>query len=82
MAHLNQIAMSVLDLRRTQRWYAEVFGFLPAGGTRAFKGYLAEKVQGVPGARSTCWWIVDQKDYFQLELFEFERPEVRPMPPD
>jgi len=82
MAHLNQIAMSVTDLRRTHAWYREVFGFVPAGGTSAFKGYLAEKVQGVKGAASTCWWLLDQQDYFQLELFEFERPAVRPLPAD
>jgi NAD(P)-dependent dehydrogenase (short-subunit alcohol dehydrogenase family)/catechol 2,3-dioxygenase-like lactoylglutathione lyase family enzyme len=82
MAHLNQIAMSVTDLRRTHAWYREVFGFLPAGGTSAFKGFLAEKVQGVKAAASTCWWLVDQQDYFQLELFEFERPAVRPLPAD
>ena len=82
MAHLNQIAMSVTDLRRTHAWYREVFGFIPAGGTSAFKGYLAEKVQGVKGVASTCWWLLDQQDYFQLELFEFERPAVRPLPAD
>jgi NAD(P)-dependent dehydrogenase (short-subunit alcohol dehydrogenase family)/catechol 2,3-dioxygenase-like lactoylglutathione lyase family enzyme len=82
MAHLNQIAMSVTDLRRTHAWYQAVFGFIPAGGTSAFKGYIAEKVQGVKAAASTCWWLADQQDYFQLELFEFKTPEVRPLPQD
>ncbi|MEM1110851.1 MAG: VOC family protein [Pseudomonadota bacterium] len=79
---MNQIAMSVMDLERTHGWYCRVFGFEPAGGTDAFRGYFAEKVQGIPGAASTCWWLVDQKDYFQLELFEFQRPTTRPMPDD
>jgi NAD(P)-dependent dehydrogenase (short-subunit alcohol dehydrogenase family)/catechol 2,3-dioxygenase-like lactoylglutathione lyase family enzyme len=74
--------MSVRDLRRTHAWYTRVFGFLPAGGTNAFKGFLAEKVQGVPGAASTCWWLMDSKVWFQLELFEFYRPETRPLPED
>jgi NAD(P)-dependent dehydrogenase (short-subunit alcohol dehydrogenase family)/catechol 2,3-dioxygenase-like lactoylglutathione lyase family enzyme len=82
MTHLNQIAMSVTDLPRTHAWYRQAFGFVPAGGTSAFKGYLAEKVQGVKGAASTCWWLVDQQDYFQLELFEFSNPETRPLPDD
>lgn len=82
MAHLNQIAMSVTDLRRTHAWYRRIFGFVAAGGTSAFKGYLAEKVQGVKGAASTCWWLLDRQDYFQLELFEFERPEVRALASD
>lgn len=82
MAQLNQVAFSVRDLRRTHGWYTRVFGFQPAGGTNAFKGFLAEKVQGVAGAASTCWWLLDSQDWFQLELFEFYRPEVRPLPAD
>ena len=72
---MNQIAMSVTDLPRTHAWYTGAFGFVPASGTNAFKGYIAEKVQGVPGARSSCWWLGDQQEFFQIELFQFERPE-------
>jgi len=79
---MNQIAMSVTDLRRTHAWYRQVFGYVSAGGTSAFKGYIAEKVQGIKGVHSTCWWLMDQQDYFQLELFEFESPQVRPLPAD
>jgi short-subunit dehydrogenase/catechol 2,3-dioxygenase-like lactoylglutathione lyase family enzyme len=39
-------------------------------------------VQGVPRAASTCWWLVDRQDFFQIELFEFRSPLVRPLPPD
>jgi catechol 2,3-dioxygenase-like lactoylglutathione lyase family enzyme len=74
---MNQIAMSVRDLPRTHAWYTAAFGFVPSSGTNAFKGYIAEKVQGVKGARSCCWWLGDQQDFFQLELFQFERPETR-----
>jgi short-subunit dehydrogenase len=77
---LSQIAISVSDLRRTQRWYREVLGLEPAGGTNLFAGPLASRVQGVPRAASTCWWLVDQQDRFQIELFEFRSPLVRPMP--
>lgn len=79
---LSQIAMSVTDLRRTHQWYQDVLGFVPAGGTELFKGWAAERVQGVPGSNSTCWWLVDRQDFFQLELFEFHRPRVRPLPKD
>ena len=51
---LCQIAFSVSDLRRSHQWYQDLFGFVPSGGTEAFKGWAAEKVQGVPGAASTC----------------------------
>ncbi|MEH6581888.1 MAG: SRPBCC family protein [Halioglobus sp.] len=74
---LCQIAMSVTDLPRTHAWYTGVFGFVPCSGTNAFKGYIAEKVQGVPGARSSCWWLGDGQEFFQLELFQFEQPRTR-----
>jgi catechol 2,3-dioxygenase-like lactoylglutathione lyase family enzyme len=79
---LCQVAFSVTDLRRTDRWYREMFGFVPAGGTRTFRGPIASRVQGLPGAASTCWWLVDRQDFFQLELFQFERPRARPRPAD
>jgi short-subunit dehydrogenase len=76
------VAFSVTDLRRTHGWYRETLGFAPAGGTSLFAGPLASRVQGLPRAASTCWWLVDRQDFFQLELFEFRRPPVRPLPPD
>jgi short-subunit dehydrogenase/catechol 2,3-dioxygenase-like lactoylglutathione lyase family enzyme len=77
---LCQIAFSVTDLRRTQAWYRDAFGFGPAGGTNLFAGPLSSRVQGLPRAASTCWWLVDRQDQFQLELFEFRSPPVRPLP--
>jgi len=79
---LDQIAFSVVDVRRTERWFREAFGFVPAGGTRAFRGWGARHVQGLPGAASTCWWLVDRSEHFQIELFQFEAPLARLMPPD
>ncbi len=75
---LCQVAWSVTDLRRTHAWYRDVLGYLPSGGTRTFRGPLASRVQGLPGAASTCWWLVDAQDFFQLEMFQFRRPLARP----
>jgi short-subunit dehydrogenase/catechol 2,3-dioxygenase-like lactoylglutathione lyase family enzyme len=79
---LSQIALSVSDLRRSQGWYRDVLGLEPGGGTNLFAGPLATLVQGVPRSASTCWWLVDRQDFFQIELFEFRSPLVRPLPPD
>ena len=80
---LNQIAFSVVDLRLTERWFREGFGLQPAGGTRALmRGPLAARVQGLPRAASTCWWLVGRNSWFQLELFQFERPIATLMPAD
>jgi short-subunit dehydrogenase/catechol 2,3-dioxygenase-like lactoylglutathione lyase family enzyme len=77
---LAQIALSVKDLRRAHNWYQKVLGLVPAGGTNLFAGPLAAMVQGVPRAASTCWWLVDRQDMFQIELFEFRSPLIRPRP--
>lgn len=79
---LCQIAFSVSDLRRSHQWYQDLFGFTPANGTESFKGWACSKVQGVPGARTTCWWLLDTQEQFQVELFEYERPVARPLPQD
>jgi catechol 2,3-dioxygenase-like lactoylglutathione lyase family enzyme len=39
-------------------------------------------VQGLPRAASTCWWLLGQNPWFQLELFQFERPMAKLMPAD
>ena len=80
---LNQIAFSVLDLRRTEQWFREGCGLLPAGGSRRMmRGVIAARVQGLPGAASTCWWLVGRNPWLQLEFFQFERPIARLMPHD
>jgi short-subunit dehydrogenase/catechol 2,3-dioxygenase-like lactoylglutathione lyase family enzyme len=79
---LSQIALSTSDVRGSQRWYREVLGLEPAGGTNLFAGPLSSMVQGVPRSASTCWWLVDRQDFFQVELFEFRSPLVRALPSD
>jgi catechol 2,3-dioxygenase-like lactoylglutathione lyase family enzyme len=79
---LCQIASSVTDLRRTHAWYRDGLGFTTAGGTNTFVGPIASMVQGLPRAASTCWWLVDRQDFFQLELFQFRSPVARPLPAD
>ena len=78
---LNQIAFSVVDLRLTERWFRQGFGLVPAGGSRALmRGPLAANVQGLPRAASTCWWLLGRNSWFQLELFQFDRPIAKLMP--
>ena len=82
-APLTQVAFSVVDLAATERWFREGLGFLPAGGSRRLmRGPLASAVQGLPRVASTCWWMVDRSAFFQLELFQFERPVARLMAHD
>jgi len=80
---VNQIALSVVDLALTERWFREGLGFLPAGGTRLMTSSpLAALIQGLPKAASTCWWLVGRNPWCQLELFQFCRPVARLMAHD
>ena len=79
---LCQIAFSVLDGPGALRWYQRAFGLTTAGGTRMFRGPLATRVQGLPKVASTCRWLLDAQDFFQLEMFQFARPKPRPRRPD
>lgn len=80
---LSQIAISVADVQRSQRWYRDLFGFQESGGTNLFVPLLgADRVQGLPDATSVCWWLMDRQEFFQLELFEFAKPTPRPLPTD
>ena len=80
--YFSQIAFSVRDLERTHAFYRDALGFVPAGGTESFRGPGASLVQGLPNAASICWWMLDQREFMQLELFQFQSPPVRPLPDD
>ena len=75
---LCQVAFSVTDLDRTHLWYQNTFGFLPSGGTWLFRGFIASTIQGIPDVVSNTKWLVDQQNFRQLEMFEYERPKPRP----
>lgn len=76
-----QVAFSALDARTLHNWYEVAFGFLPSGAT-VFGGPLATRVQGLDRNLSVCRWLVDSKDFFQLEFFAFVSPKTRKRPAD
>lgn len=83
----NQVAFSVRDRPRSTAWYGAVLGYLPAG---ELAPHLAPEevrpdvagLQGVAGATLTMGWMVDAQRFFQLEFFQYEQPDVRPLPED
>jgi catechol 2,3-dioxygenase-like lactoylglutathione lyase family enzyme len=80
---IRQVALSVVDLQRTMRWYQETLLFGDGGGTDMFRGDHYAALVGVPGAATQCGWVVDQLDGFQWEFFQFLPPtQVRPLPAD
>ncbi len=79
---LCQFAYSVTNLDRTRGWYREMLGFVPSGGTNDFGNPFGSLVQGLPNVDVVCKWMVDQQDFFQLEMFEFKSPAPKPRPKD
>jgi catechol 2,3-dioxygenase-like lactoylglutathione lyase family enzyme len=76
-----QVALSSCNGRRCHDWYAAGLGYLPAGVIRPSADLSA--VQGVPNARvRDLHWLVDANPFFQLEIFEYASPPVRPQPGD
>jgi len=78
----SQLALSVIDVARSARFWCEGLGFLPAGGTRMFNGRALTGVTGMPGAAATTWWMVDRSDWLQLEIWQYDNPHAALMPPD
>lgn len=74
---INQIAIIVEDGDASVRFYEQVFGLPRVGGT-IFKGKAAERVQALPDPLFVANWHTDDRPYFQLELFQYQRPGSRP----
>jgi catechol 2,3-dioxygenase-like lactoylglutathione lyase family enzyme len=77
---LDQIAFSVVDVQRTERWFRVFRPFRLVA-----RGPSAAGVPGTPriaGCRIDLRWLVDRNEHFQIELFQFEAPLARLMPPD
>jgi catechol 2,3-dioxygenase-like lactoylglutathione lyase family enzyme len=76
-----QVALSVLDAKRSAQWYERGLGYLPAGDRHPTAPLSA--VQGLPDAQvETVIWLVDRQAFFQLEIFQYNSPPVRPQPID
>ncbi|MBF7729093.1 VOC family protein [Pseudomonas sp. N040] len=73
---MNQIALSVVDREASKTFYAALFKLAHVGGTH-FTGKVTEQVQGMPGATSDVAWLMDDREFFQLELFQFSTPVPR-----
>lgn len=74
------VAVSVADLRASQRWYSDTLGLTYARGTSLMAGPLLSWTLALRGAATSCWWLNDRQDLFQLEMFEFRRPLTRALP--
>jgi catechol 2,3-dioxygenase-like lactoylglutathione lyase family enzyme len=79
---LCQIAISATDLPRTHHWYRRALGLVTAGARRTRELPAHSAITDLPELSLDVWCLVDRRDWFQFELFEFRRPRMRPMPAD
>jgi catechol 2,3-dioxygenase-like lactoylglutathione lyase family enzyme len=79
---IGQIAIVASDQHRSTDFYATVLGMDHIFGTRAFRDDTAEKIQGIRNIASSTRWLIDDRELFQLEIFQFEHPRSRPLRKD
>ena len=79
---LAQIAISSVHLLRSHDWYCQALGFVPAGTLRHREVPGRGFVSGLPEASLDVWCLMGGLDWLQFEIFEFQRPRMRPMPLD
>ncbi len=70
---VNQIAICTDNLETTSAFYAGLFELPRVGGT-LFKGKVTEAVTGLPGARMSAGWLMDDREFFQFEMFQYHTP--------
>ncbi len=80
--NLCQIAISVVDMEKSLAFYKSMLGYTSNRKTQRLQGPIPQKIQGYKGVKGFVHWINDQSPFFQLELFQYDNPPARPMPPD
>jgi len=78
---IGQLALNQPGGGQTRDWYRRGLGLLPSGAS-LFAGPPAAKVNGLPLPLFTARWLVDGRDWVQIELFHFLRPRSKPPPSD
>jgi len=78
---LGQLAFVHLGGSGMHRWYRAGLGLLPSGAS-LFAGPPATKVNGLPSPLFGARWLIDGREWVQIELFRFIRPRPRPRRPD
>src|SRR4051812_33798109 len=79
---LCQVALSSMDIARSVHWYRRTFNWKTAGEKREREGEAWARVPGLPEAHFTVLCLVEQHEFFQYEMFEFQRPRMRLQPAD
>jgi catechol 2,3-dioxygenase-like lactoylglutathione lyase family enzyme len=74
---IGQIALVVSDQARSTEFYARVFGMDHIFGTSEFRGPELDKVHQMKNAASSTRWLIDDRELFQLEVFQYWEHDQR-----
>ncbi len=79
-----QVALSVTDFRQTVDFYCNLLGFKSAGWTDQFEGEVIAQLQGLSASTANVdiAWLVDQQDFFNIEVIQYIYPITRVKPKD
>jgi catechol 2,3-dioxygenase-like lactoylglutathione lyase family enzyme len=81
--HICQVALCALNAANLRDWYQRCFGMIKGGKIFSVAPMPTDRIQGIsPNPTESVSWLVDQQDYFQLEFFQFYRPQSKPRPID
>ena len=82
--HICQVALCAHNAGKLREWYRVVFGLARGSGALvSFPPMPTRRIQGIsPNPVETVTWLIDRQDYFQLEFFQFHRPQSSIRPAD
>ncbi|HEY5333420.1 MAG TPA: hypothetical protein VIJ21_07710 [Solirubrobacterales bacterium] len=72
-----QVAFSAVDLEQKLVWY-QALGYLRSGTVIPPPEFPIAELQGLPESEPTIDFLVDSQEFFQLEIFHFRKPAVKP----
>jgi catechol 2,3-dioxygenase-like lactoylglutathione lyase family enzyme len=78
---LFQIAMSVMDINKTKKFYDDILGFTLFKKPKKLKGMVPARIQGYKKVNALIAWMNCANPSFQLEFFQYFNPQARPMHP-
>ncbi len=78
---IGQLAFNHLGGSQMREWYRDGLGLLPSGAS-LFAGPPAAKVNGLTTPLFTARWLIDGREWTQIELFHFIHPRPRTRRPD
>lgn len=80
--NLVQVAMCTTSIARSVEFLTRVVGFGEAHSDILYGPGLAQMQRLGPDCSCVGWWLVGRQEFLQIEFFQHQLPEQRPLPSD